>query len=215
MTTTPFSQAIRERTWTDHGQSEGAGFMHDLMTGRGTRVDYIELVAQHYYVYRALERAADRFAGDPVARAFVTPVLTRLPSIERDLEHLLGAGWRDEIAPMPTAERYADRIDAVADAGWVGGFVAHHYTRYLGDLSGGQAIRRRMQHQFGFDRQGVEFYCFDDIPSGPAFKDAYRASLDAAPWDAAERERIIEEVVVAYRLNTELFEDMSAAKAAA
>jgi heme oxygenase len=215
MTTTPFSQAIRERTWTDHGQSEGAGFMHDLMTGRGTREDYIELVAQHYFVYRSLERAADRFAVDPVASAFVTPALTRMPSLERDLEFLLGSDWRDEIAPVPTAERYAERIDAVADSGWAGGFVAHHYTRYLGDLSGGQAISRIMQRTFGFDRQGVEFYHFDAIPSGPTFKNEYRGHLDAAAWDADERERIIDEVVLAYRLNTELFEDMSAAKAAA
>ncbi len=34
-------------------------------------------------------------------------------------------------------------------------------------------------------------------------------------WDESERERVIEEVLAAYRFNTELFVDLSAAKAAA
>ena len=41
----------------------------------------------------------------------------------------------------------------------------------------------------------------------------YREQLDAAPWDAAEQERIIDEVLVAYRFNTDLFTDLAAAKA--
>lgn len=32
------------------------------------------------------------------------------------------------------------------------------------------------------------------------------------PWDAAERERVIDEVLLAYRFNTELFADLAAAK---
>ena len=55
----PFSQALRERTWSGHGDSEGAGFMTDLMSGKGSKDDYIALVAQHYFIYEALEAAAD------------------------------------------------------------------------------------------------------------------------------------------------------------
>ena len=32
-------------------------FMQNLMTGKGTRDDYIALVAQHYFIYEALEAA--------------------------------------------------------------------------------------------------------------------------------------------------------------
>ena len=35
----------------------------------------------------------------------------------------------------------------------------------------------------------------------------------SAPWDAAERERVIDEVLLAYRFNTEVFADLAAAKA--
>ena len=58
MSVIPFSQALRERTWTNHGDSEGADFMKDLMTGKGTREDYIALVAQHFFIYEAIEAAA-------------------------------------------------------------------------------------------------------------------------------------------------------------
>ena len=215
MTVIPFSQALRERTWSSHGDSEGATFMKDLMTGKGTREDYIALVAQHYFIYEAIEAAAARFADDPVAAPFITPQLTRLPAIEDDLGFLLGARWRDEIAPLPTTERYAARVNEIAAEGWAGGFIAHHYTRYLGDLSGGQVIRTLMQRQFGFETNGVGFYLFDQIAKPKEFKETYRDQLDAVDWDAAERERVIDEVILAYRFNTELFLDLSAAKAAA
>lgn len=215
MTVIPFSQALRERTWTGHGESEGAGFMHDLMTGEGTREDYIALVVQHYYVYEALERVVEGFRDDPVAAPFLSDALTRMPALEADLEYLLGSDWRTEIAPLPTTERYVARIEEVGAQGWGGGVVAHHYTRYLGDLSGGQAIRKLMQRHFGFETNGVGFYLFDQIADPREFKTTYREQLDAAPWDEAERDRVIDEVLLAYRFNTELFEDLSRAKAAA
>ncbi len=215
MTILSFSQALRERSWSSHGQSEGAGFMTDLMSGRGTRDDYIALVAQHYFVYEALEAAAEGFAADPVATPFISPQLTRLPALESDLSFLLGEGWRTRIAPLPTTERYVARIREIAQTGWAGGFIAQHYTRYLGDLSGGQVIRTLMQRQFGFETNGVGFYLFEQIASPKRFKDTYREQLDAVPWDDVERERVIDEVLLAYRFNTELFEDLAEAKAAA
>lgn len=208
----PFSQALRERTWTGHSDSEGAGFMTDLMSGKGTRDDYIALVAQHYFIYEAIEAAADRMKNDPVAAAFISPKLTRLPAIEEDLRFLIGPDWRGRITPLPTTERYVRRINEVA-ATWNGGFIAHHYTRYLGDLSGGQIIRTLMQRQFGFETNGVGFYLFGDIAKPKEFKETYRTQLDAVDWDDDERDRVIDEVLVAYRFNTELFLDLADAKA--
>ena len=215
MSVIPFSQALRERTWTGHGQSEGAGFMHDLMTGEGTRDDYVALVAQHYFVYEALEAAAAKFTDVVEAQPFLSDQLTRMPALESDLEFLLGADWKSQISAVPATQRYVDRINEIAADGWAGGFIAHHYTRYLGDLSGGQAIGRLMKRHFGFETNGILFYLFDQIADPKAFKETYREQLDAAGWDDAERERVIAEVLNAYRLNTEVFEDLTAAKAAA
>lgn len=213
MTVIAFSDALRERTRTTHGHAEGASFMHDLMSGKGSREDYIALVVQHFYMYEALEAVAEKMASDTVAGRFITPRLTRLPALVADLDFLLGADWRSFSSPLPATRRYVERIHEIS--GWAGGFVAHHYTRYLGDLSGGQHIYKVMQKRFGFDTNGVGFYLFDEIADPAAFKDTYREQLNAVDWDDAERERVIDEVMTAYRLNTEVFQDLSAAKAAA
>ncbi|WP_348789522.1 biliverdin-producing heme oxygenase [Leifsonia sp. NPDC080035] len=210
----PFSQALRERTRTVHQESEGAVFMQDLMSGKGSRDDYIHLLSQHYFIYEALEEAAAHMAGDPVAALFITPKLTRLPAIEADLEFLIGPDWRERIHPLPSTLRYTARVREVGH-GWPGGFVAHHYTRYLGDLSGGQIIRTLLQRQYGFETNGVGFYLFTEIAKPKVFKDVYRAQLDAVDWDDDERDRVIAEVALAFRFNTELFDDLAAAKAAA
>jgi len=210
----PFSAALRERSSSAHSGSEHAGFMSDLMQGKGTRDDYVALVAQHWFIYEALEAVTERMRRDPVASVFISDKLTRLPALEADLAFLLGSDWRERIEPLPTTRRYVERIRRVG-ATWPGGFVAHHYTRYLGDLSGGLFIGKLMQRQFGFDTNGIGFYVFGDIADPRAFKDVYREQLDAAPWDAAEQERVIDEVLRAYRFNTDLFVDLADAKRSA
>lgn len=215
MTVIPFSQALRERTRGGHSASEGANFMDDLMKGNGSRDDYIALVAQHYFIYEALEGAASRFAADSDAAAFISPRLTRLPALRADLQFLIGDDWLSTIAPLPTTQRYTARINQIAAEGWAGGFIAHHYTRYLGDLSGGQIIRTLMQRQFGFETNGVGFYLFDEIAKPKEFKETYRDQLDAVAWSDEERERVIDEVMLAYTFNTDLFSDLAHAKAAA
>ena len=206
-----FSDALRERSAGAHSGSESAGFMSDLLKGEGTRDDYVALVAQHWFIYEALESAAERMKADPIAAQFISDRLTRLPALEADLEFLVGPDWRERITPLPTTQRYVERINQVG-ATWPGGFVAHHYTRYLGDLSGGQFIGRLMARRFGFDTNGIGFYLFADIAAPTAVKETYRDQLDATPWDADEQERIIDEVLLAYRFNTELFEDLARAK---
>ena len=72
-----------------------------------------------------------------------------------------------------------------------------------------------MQRQFGFETNGVGFYLFDEIAKPKEFKETYRDQLDAVSWTEAERERVIDEVMLAYTFNTDLFSDLAAAKAAA
>ena len=208
----PFSAALHERASSAHSPRECDGFMADLLNGRGSRDDYIALIAQHWFIYEALETAAARMRHDPVASVFLSDKLTRLPALEADLAFLLGPEWRAQISALPTTQAYVSRIRRVA-ATWPGGFVAHHYTRYLGDLSGGPFIGRLMQRRFGFDTNGIGFFLFGDIADPRAFKNVYREQLDAVPWDDDEKARVIDEVLVAYRFNTELFADLARAKA--
>ncbi|QIM17262.1 DUF2470 domain-containing protein [Leucobacter insecticola] len=213
----PFSTVIRESSWSDHSDSERATFMEDIMKGRGTKQDYTDLVAQHFFMYEALEAAADSVLGDPAFEGFHVPALVRLPSLEADLRYLMGDDWRDRITPTPATAAYVARIREVSEARWVAGIVAHHYTRYLGDLSGGQMIAKRVAKQHELSGEGVAFYDFAELGSIPAFKDDYRAALDrlGASLSTAERADMLEEVRTAYGFNTAVFVDLGKRKAAA
>ncbi len=207
----PFSRLVRERSGAHHGSSESASFMTELMAGRATLDDYTALVLQHWAIYEALEGAADALREHPEVAPFLSADLDRLPSLERDLAALLGVEWQDHLELVPATVDYAARIREVA-AEWPAGFVAHHYTRYLGDLSGGIHIGRVVSRQFGFDPAGpgASFYHFERISDPTAFKDDYRAQLDAARWASDEAERVVAEVLSAYDRNTLIFEQLAA-----
>lgn len=66
--------------------------------------------------------------------------------------------------------------------------LAHAYVRYLGDLSGGQFIRRRIAKAYGLeDSAGVSFYDFKKLGSNESstigdmkkIKEWYREGMNA------------------------------------
>ncbi|MFT2752503.1 heme oxygenase (biliverdin-producing) [Clavibacter sp. Sh2088] len=214
MTVVSLTEALRDRARPRAEAQDADEFMTALVTGRGCRDDYVALVAQHYFVYRAIEAATERMAADPVAARFISPRLTRLPAIEADLDFLVGPDWRDVVRPLASTAAYVERIEQVASV-WVGGFVAHHYTRYLGDLSGGRLLRSLLQRQFGFDTNGVGLYLFAEIAEPRRFCSTYREALDQVPWDDDERARVVAEVENAYRLTTDVFAELARGRATA
>ncbi|MFH8450104.1 heme oxygenase (biliverdin-producing) [Streptomyces fungicidicus] len=201
-----FSTLIRTASHEQHVEAETSTFMSDLLGGRLGVDAYARYTEQLWFVYEALESGAPGLTADPVAGPFVRPELFRLPSLERDLAHLRGPGWRSTLTALPATRAYAGRVAECART-WPSGYVAHHYTRYLGDLSGGQIIRGRAEKTWGFARKGdgVRFYVFEDVPNPAAFKRDYRELLDAVPVDDLEKQRIVSECKRAFALNTDVF----------
>ncbi|MBK3630461.1 biliverdin-producing heme oxygenase [Streptomyces asoensis] len=201
-----FSTVIRTASHEQHVEAETSTFMSDLLGGRLGVDAYARYTEQLWFVYEALEAGAARLAADPVAGPFVRPELFRLPALERDLAHLRGAGWRSGLSALPATEAYAARVRECAER-WPAGYVAHHYTRYLGDLSGGQIIRDRAERTWGFARKGdgVRFYVFEEIANPAAFKRGYRELLDGVRADDLEKQRIVSECRRAFALNTAVF----------
>ena len=108
----------------------------------------------------------------------------------------------------PSVARYAERIEQARE--WGGLYVAHHYTRYLGDLSGGLAIGRIVARTYGVGPEALAFYAFPGIPKPKPYKDAYRARLDALPLDEAHKQRVLQEVRAGFALNTAFFTELAA-----
>ena len=202
--TKPFSKLIRSGTWADHGRAEGSDFEQSLVFGTISREAYRDLLGNMYPVYQALEERASVLKDDPIVAPFINPVLDRLALLERDLEHFYGPLWRDNITLLDISKEYAERIRTVDPAR----YVAHHYTRYLADLSGGQDIHKGLAKGFGEAVEGLRFYVFD-MPDVNEFKVAYRANLDAMPISSEDKLAMIEEVALAYEYNIEMTSDLA------
>ncbi|TQF68427.1 biliverdin-producing heme oxygenase [Rhodococcus spelaei] len=209
-TTAPgLAERIRTETDAAHRQTEQSRFVGDLLAGKLTPAGHAALLGQTYLVYLALEEAGRAQAEHPVAAPFIDDELLRTEALEADLEFLLGADWRSQVTALPATTRYIERLNEIA-FDWPAGFVAHHYIRYMGDLSGGQIIRRMLERAYGYTTDGLRFYIFDQIEKPKLYKDAYRAKLDAAPLSDEDQHRLIDEVKLAYQLNGDLFADLEA-----
>jgi heme oxygenase len=206
----PFSATLRASTKVVHERANHSDYMNALFGGELTLDGYTQLAIQYYFIYQAIEQVSDTMTADAVGREFVFDELRRVPKLDADLKFLVGPDWREQVRPLAATAAYVRRIQEASE--WAGGYVAHHYTRYLGDLAGGQIIRRLLAKNYGVSEDGSLFYHFDEIGSAPAFRDRYRSKLDNAPWSEADRARLIEETLVAFECNvavfTELAEDM-------
>ncbi|MGA5301179.1 biliverdin-producing heme oxygenase [Nucisporomicrobium flavum] len=197
------SVRLRSATRSDHDEAQGSGFLDRLASGSLPRAAYADLATQHWFIYETLEQAAVVMAADPVAGPFVFPELTRLPALTDDLAVLTS---QDRYAPLPATERYRARLREVAfDRPWA--FIAHHYTRYLGDLSGGQYLGPAIAKAYGLDGPGHRFFVFDGV-SPPAFRTRYRALLDDLALSPDDEGSLLAEVSEAYRLNIAVLADL-------
>lgn len=201
------STRLRSATARAHEQAENARFVDDLMSGRLDVAAYRRLAEQLYFVYRALEDVGDGLAGDALADAVVDEKLRRTARLASDLA-ALGVDAAT-LTPLPAVARYVAAIDATrTDAAR---YVAHHYTRYLGDLSGGQVVAHRMRQHYGLGDDALSFYDFD-IDKLKRYKDAYRERLDALALDADGVDRLVAEAIAAFEHNQALFADLDATR---
>lgn len=205
----PLSAALRAGTRDEHAAAERSPFVQHLVDGTLPLAGYADLAAQQLAVYRALEAAGDRLVAAGRDGDLVFPELVRVPAIESDLAHLLGDGWRDRVRVLPATAAYVERLQQVADD--LPRYAAHAYTRYLGDLSGGQVLKRLLERHHGLDGAGVAFYDFPQIHRLKPFKDVYRERLDALVLTPAQRDAVVAEARVAFGLNRAVFADLAAA----
>lgn len=202
------SALLREGTRAEHQQAENEGFVSRLLSGGLDVAAYADLAAQQLEVYTALEEASAAVRDDERGATLVFDELTRVPAIRRDLAHLHGTAWPTEVEILPATRRYAARLREVG--GELPRYAAHAYTRYLGDLSGGQIIARMMQRHYGMGSAGLEFYDFPEIPKAKPFKDLYRERLDGLALTAAEVDVAVAEAQEAFRLNRAVFVELGA-----
>lgn len=193
---------LRDATAVEHKDTENRGFITRLMGGELDMAAYTRYLAQYAYVYRALE-ARTAQPGDPAFLA--DPALPRFAAIESDLVHLGASDWEAMHPALSATQAYVDHLLAIPTAD-VARYLAHHYTRYLGDLSGGQAIARLVARHYDATEDQLAFYRFDLIDSPVRFKRAYREQLDALDLDPVQEAALIAEAKGAFGFNAAIFE---------
>jgi heme oxygenase (biliverdin-producing, ferredoxin) len=202
------STELREGTKKAHTMAENMGFVRCFLRGVVEKNSYRKLVANFYYAYTAMEEELERHKDHPVVSTVYFPELHRKASLESDLAYYYGPSWAKEISMTPGGQRYVDRIREVGNTA-PELLVSHSYTRYIGDLSGGQILKGIAQRAMNLSEgEGTAFYEFPEIADEKAFKAKYRESMDSAPVDDATIARIVEEANDAFGVNMEMFQEL-------
>jgi heme oxygenase len=195
---------IRSSTAAEHRAAEERPFIVELMGGELSLDDYTRYLAQFGYVYEALESRSPA-SEDP---ALFDPALARTASIGHDLAALGVDDWRCEHPTLEATKTYANHLRSIPADDTVR-WVAHHYTRYLGDLSGGQAIARLVARHYGATPEQLTYFDFTAIGDVVPYKRSYRQQLDALQLDPSELDALVDETRLAYALNSAIFDELA------
>lgn len=202
---------LREGTSHSHTMAENTVFMKCFLKGIVEKEPLRQLLANFYFVYSTLEEELQRHAEHPVVGKIYFSQLNRKNSIEADLAYYYGDNWQAEIQATPAAKTYVARLKELSDT-QPELLVSHAYVRYLGDLSGGQGLKRVVRSAMELpEGQGTKFYEFADFPdfqSQKNFKIQYRDALNHLPVSEEIAQKIVDEANYAFQLNRDLMHEL-------
>ena len=193
---------LKEGTKVSHSAAENTKFVSSYLKGVVSKDNYKQLLTNFYYVYRAMEEEIEKLDDFPLH----DKLLDRTNKLETDLRYYYGVMWRDLIIPSQATANYVKRIQVIGkQSPYL--LVAHHYTRYMGDLSGGQILSNITQKSLNLTTEGLKFYEFD-IPNMKEYKDKYRQTLNDLPMSPTQIDMLIDEANYAFKLNMLLFDEL-------
>jgi heme oxygenase (biliverdin-producing, ferredoxin) len=216
MASLPFKESIMTELSTRlhsgirqaHSVAENSEFMRKFLLGEINKRTFARLVSRLYPIYSVLETELGDHQDDPGIAAINFPELHRTSELEKDLQFYLGQDWRNQLPPFFAVDRYVSRIREVSASQPIL-LVAHAYTRYMGDLSGGQMLKQIVRKSLGLEgTEGSAFYEFARIPNCEAFKAQYRQTLDGIDCAEVTVEQLVAEANLAFRLNLGVLQEL-------
>jgi heme oxygenase len=199
---------LRVGTKKAHTMAENVGFVKCFLKGVVEKSSYRKLVGNFYFIYSAMEEEMEKHRDHPIIGKINFPQLNRKQTLEEDLSYYYGFNWREQIQLSPAGEAYVQRIREIS-ATEPELLIAHSYTRYLGDLSGGQILKNIAITAMNLgEGQGTAFYEFAEITDEKEFKAKYRQTLDELPIDEATGDRIVNEANAAFGMNMKMFQEL-------
>ena len=203
---TTFHAQIKLRSDSAHREAEEAPFIAELMGGTLSTSAYLDYLKALAPIYQRMEQLFTARGSEEPLSYFDHRALDRAEFIAADISYLEGASEdTGDIKSLPSISNYLktlhDEISPVR-------LTAHHYIRYLGDLSGGQAIARLVARHYQIPAEALNFYNFEDIGDIVFYKKRYRDFLNLIALDEVQQEEFLSEVELLYKLNRELFMDL-------
>tara|TARA_B100001996_G_C18562867_1_gene555308 strand:- start:70 stop:744 length:675 start_codon:yes stop_codon:yes gene_type:complete len=204
---TGLALSLKEGTKESHSAAENTKFVAGFLRGVLDPEQYRQLLTNFYYVYQTMEDLI-RNSTDPVVKKIHYTELERVNNLERDLRYFYGPNWRSLQIPSEACNQYCYRLNQVAEeTPYL--LIAHHYTRYIGDLSGGQILRGIAQKALTPPGdEGLWFYDFPNISDTKGFKESYRTTLDSLGLDESQINALIAEANHAFKLNMYMFDEL-------
>lgn len=199
---------LKEGTSGNHDAAEQAGFIRCFAKGVLERNTYVRHLEDFYFIYMAMEEALEKNAQDPVISKIYFPDIFRKTTLEKDLEFFHGKDWKSKITLSESGKKYVGHIKSISETKPYL-LVAHSYVRYLGDLSGGQILKKIAGKALGLAGiEGVEFYEFPKLENVNEFKKQYRTTLDSLPLNDLQEEEILQEARLVFDLNQAVFKEL-------
>lgn len=139
---------LRELTKDEHRRAERTAFMNRMLKKQITPLQYYVYLKNQLFVYTSLEYYASKvgiFDGE------MAPIMRGTPLLDDLLE--MGLKYEFPEAPiLDASQEYVKYIQTISNDPEK--LMAHVYVRHMGDLSGGQIIKKLVPgptHLYEFD----------------------------------------------------------------
>lgn len=205
---------LDDGTRKSHSVAENTAFVTGFFKGISQPESYRNLLTSLYYVYKAMEEDAFDTTQDERVKKLDDRELRRLEALQQDMAYFYGdnGDWKNTIpAPTPATKKYVARIQQLIDNSNDSYLlIAHQYTRYLGDLFGGQMMGGMAQRTMKLpaDGSGVAFYQFDSIDNTKDYITDWYQRLNDLDLTEEQKEKIVDEANLVFELNIGILEEL-------
>ncbi|ASV07998.1 heme oxygenase [Leptospira interrogans serovar Canicola] len=199
---------LREGTSEEHKAAESSAFIRCFMKGILEKGTYARHLEAFYYVYESMEEELERNKNNLVLKSIYFPELYRKNALLEDLQIFYGTWKPNDHQPSVATQDYVKRIRKISET-QPELLAAHSYVRYLGDLSGGQILKKVAARALNLpEGKGISFYEFPMIQDINGFKQNYRTALDSLPVNDSEKQSILAESKQVFLLNQGNFSEL-------
>jgi heme oxygenase len=196
---------LKSGTATSHQEAEKTRFIHEFVKGNVTQETYRKLLVSLYHVYKVMEELWDEHWEHPLLEPLYFPdELCRTAALLSDCLYFGIDPVSEPVSKATLAYVTELRRQAQASPELL---LPHAYVRYLGDLSGGQVLKKAAIRGLGLpgNGKGTQFYDFPRIQDLKKFKRMYRARMDSLPLNQDQAAALVEAADAAFKLNIEIF----------